>query len=89
VAAPELSSRGGRAWSHGTHGSTGAHLGREARSEAEEHVATPEPTSTGRCGPKLQLAWQRVDPHPAPCLDLELVCGGTRSSGTASCQANW
>jgi hypothetical protein len=42
VAALELSSRGGRAQSHGTRGSAGAHLGREARSRAEEHVAAPE-----------------------------------------------
>jgi hypothetical protein len=32
VAAPELSSRGGRARNHGTRGSTEAHLVREARS---------------------------------------------------------
>jgi hypothetical protein len=116
VEALELCSRGGRAQSHGTRGSAGAHLGREARSGAEEHVAVlelnsarrrglgtrgstgahlskevrsgavghvaaPDPTSAGRCGPKLHLAWQRVDAHPAPCLELELVCGGTRSSG--------
>jgi hypothetical protein len=48
VAAPELSSRGGRARSHGTRGSAGAHLGREARSGAEEHVAAPEPNSARR-----------------------------------------
>jgi hypothetical protein len=41
----------------------------------------PEPTFAGRCGPKLQLMWQHVDVRPAPCLDLELVCGGTRSLG--------
>jgi hypothetical protein len=131
MAAPELSSQGveaGATWqcrsppqqggvvrSHGTRGSAGAHLGREARSEAEEHVtalklnsarrrgpgprgsigahlskevssgaaghmAAPEPTSTGRCGPKLQLMWQRIDACTAPYLNLELVCGGTRSS---------
>jgi hypothetical protein len=57
VAALELSSRGGRARSHGTHGSAKTHLGREARPGAEEHVATPEPTYAGRCGPKLQLVW--------------------------------
>jgi hypothetical protein len=45
------------------------------------HVAAPEPTSVGRCGLKLLLMWQRVDARSAPCLDLELVCGGTRSSG--------
>jgi hypothetical protein len=43
----------------GPRGSAGAHLGREARSEAEEHVATPEPTSTGRRGPELRNTWQR------------------------------
>jgi hypothetical protein len=48
VAAPELSSQGGRAWSHGTRGGVGAHLGREARSGAEEHVAVPELTSARR-----------------------------------------
>jgi hypothetical protein len=110
VAAPELSSRGGRARSHVTRGSAGAHLGREVRSGAEEcvaalelnsvrrpgpgprgstggevrgsgHVAALEPTSAGRCGLKLQLVWQCVDARHAPCLDLELVCGGTWSSG--------
>jgi hypothetical protein len=44
-------------------------------------VAALKPTSAGRCGLKLQLVWQHVDARPAPCLDLELVCGGTRSSG--------
>jgi hypothetical protein len=53
----------------------------EARSRAMGHMAAPEPTSAGRCGLNLQLTWQRVDARPAPCLDLELVCGGTRSSG--------
>jgi hypothetical protein len=42
MAAPELSFRGGRAQSHGTHGSARAHLGRETRFGAEEHVAAPE-----------------------------------------------
>jgi hypothetical protein len=44
------------------------------------------PTSAWRCGPKLQLTWRRVDARPAPCLKLELVCGGTRSSG---CRHNY
>jgi hypothetical protein len=44
-------------------------------------MAAPKPTSAGRRDPELQLAWQRVDTRPDPCLDLELVCGGTRSSG--------
>jgi hypothetical protein len=48
---------------------------------AAGHVTALEPTSVVRCGLKLQLTWQRVDARPAPCLDLELVCGGTQSSG--------
>jgi hypothetical protein len=44
------------------------------------HVVAPEPTSVGRCGLKLQLTWQHVDAHPASCLNLELICGGIRSS---------
>jgi hypothetical protein len=79
VAAPELPSQEGRARSHVTRGSAGAHLSTKARSEATGHVVAPEPTSTGWCGPKLQLIWQRVDAHSAPCLDLELVCRDTRS----------
>jgi hypothetical protein len=73
--------QGGEARGHVTRGSTGAHLSKEVRSGAAGHVVVPEPTSAERCGPKLQLAWQRVNARPAPCLDLELVCGGTRSSG--------
>jgi hypothetical protein len=42
VTASELSSRGGRARSHRTRDSTGAHLDREARSGAEKHMAVPE-----------------------------------------------
>jgi hypothetical protein len=42
VTTSELSSRGGRTRSHGTRGSARAHLGREARSGAEEHIAAPE-----------------------------------------------
>jgi hypothetical protein len=45
MAASELSSRGGRARSHVTHDSAGPHLDREARSEAEEHVAASELSS--------------------------------------------
>jgi hypothetical protein len=73
--------QGGEAWGHMTHGSTGAHLSKEVRSGATGHMAASEPISVERCGSKLQLAWQHVDAHPAPYLDLELICGGTRSSG--------
>jgi hypothetical protein len=51
------------------------------RSGTAGHAVASEPTSAGRCGLKIQLTWQRVDTRYAPCLDLELVCGGTRSSG--------
>jgi hypothetical protein len=58
-------------------GSARAHLSNEARSGAVGHMVAPEPTPVERCGPKLQLTWQRVDARPVPCLDLELVCGDT------------
>jgi hypothetical protein len=45
--------QGGEAWGHGTCGSTGAHLGRKARSRAAGHVEVSELTSIGRRGPKL------------------------------------
>jgi hypothetical protein len=73
--------QGGEARGHGPRGSTGAHLSKVVRSGAAGHVAALKPTSAGKCGPNLQLAWQRVDARPTPCFDLELVCGGTRSSG--------
>jgi hypothetical protein len=47
VAALELSSREGRAQSHGTRGSARSHLDREARSGAEEHTVAPELSSRG------------------------------------------
>jgi hypothetical protein len=86
VAASELSSRRGRARGHEPCGSAGAHLRKEVRSGAVGHMVALEPTSAGRCGPKLQLVWQGVDARPTPYLDLELVCGGTRSSGCRQLQ---
>jgi hypothetical protein len=53
VAAPELSSQEGRAQCHGTRGSTGAHLIKEASSGAEGHVAASELTSA----PELWDTW--------------------------------
>jgi hypothetical protein len=50
VTASELSSREGRARSHGTHGSAGAHLDREVRPKAVEHVAASELNSARRRG---------------------------------------
>jgi hypothetical protein len=51
VTASELSSRGGRARSHGTRGSAETHLGREVRSGAEERVVAQELNSVRRRGP--------------------------------------
>jgi hypothetical protein len=62
VAAPELSSRGGRAWSHGTHGDARAHLSREAMSGAKEHVAASELNSARRQGPETRVTWQHRSP---------------------------
>jgi hypothetical protein len=39
----------------GTRGSARAQLSMEVRSGAAGHVVTSEPTSTGMCGPKLQV----------------------------------
>jgi hypothetical protein len=72
--------QGGEVRSYGPRGSTGAYLSKEVRSGAAGHMAALKPTSAGRCGPPLQLTWQCVDARPTPCLVLELVCGGTRSS---------
>jgi hypothetical protein len=58
VAAPELSSGGGRARSHVTRGNAGAHLYKEARSGAKEHVVAPELNSAMRRGPGPRDTWQ-------------------------------
>jgi hypothetical protein len=81
VTAPELPGLGSGSWSRRARGGPGAASGWAAGAGAAGHVAAPVPTSAGRQGPELQLAWQRVYTRSAPCLDLELVCGGTRSSG--------
>jgi hypothetical protein len=47
--------QGDETWGHGPRGGTGAHLSKEVRSGVVGHVATLEPTSAERCGPKLQL----------------------------------
>jgi hypothetical protein len=73
--------QGDNARGYRPHGSTRADLNKEVRSGAAGHVAALKPTSAGRCGLRLQLTWQHVDARPAHCLDLELVCRGTRSSG--------
>jgi hypothetical protein len=73
--------QGGEVRGHGTHGNAGALLSDEVRSGAVGHVVASEPTFVGRCGPKLQLTWQRVDARHALFLDLKLIYGGTRSSG--------
>jgi hypothetical protein len=44
-------------------------------------VIALEPSQVGRRGSEPRDAWQRMDTHPTPCLDLELVCGGTWFAG--------
>jgi hypothetical protein len=61
-AAPDLPSQEGRAWSHRTRGSTGAHIIKEARSRAEGHVAALKLTSTRRHGPGPRDTWWRQSP---------------------------
>jgi hypothetical protein len=58
MAAPKLSSRGGRARSHGTRGSAGTHLDRGVRSGAEERVAALELNSVRRWGPGPRATWE-------------------------------
>jgi hypothetical protein len=62
VVASELSSRGGRARSHGTRGSVRAHFGREVRSGDEEHVAASELNSVSRQDPGPRDMWQHRSP---------------------------
>jgi hypothetical protein len=57
VPAPELSSRGDRARSHGIRDSAGAHIDREAMSEAKEHVAAPELNLARRRDPGPRDTW--------------------------------
>jgi hypothetical protein len=58
MVAPELPSQEGRARSPGTCGSAGAHLSKEVRLDAEEHVAAPELTSVRMRGPGPWDTWQ-------------------------------
>jgi hypothetical protein len=62
MAAPELPSQEGKARSHGTCGSTRAHLIKEARSRVEGYVAAPELTSARRQGPGPRDTWWRWSP---------------------------
>jgi hypothetical protein len=83
VAAPELSSQGGRARSHGTRGSAGAHPGREARSGAEELMVAPELNSARRRGPGPHDTWLHWS---SPQQGGEVRGRGTRgSSGPHLC----
>jgi hypothetical protein len=69
-----------RVRSHDTLGGIGALPIREAESGVTGRVVASEHTLAGRQGPVPQDMWQHVGAHPAPCLDLKLVCRGTRSA---------
>jgi hypothetical protein len=55
VIALELHSQEGKARSHGTRGSTRAHLTKEARPGAEGHVVVPKVASARRRGPGVRI----------------------------------
>jgi hypothetical protein len=87
VAAPELSSRGGKVQSHGTRGSAGAYLNREVRSGAEEHVAAPELNSARRRGSGPRDTWQH---RSSPQQGGEVRGHGTRGGSTTHlCREVW
>jgi hypothetical protein len=87
MAAPEPSSRGGRAWSRGTRGSIRAHLDREVRSRAEEHVTASELNSVRRRGPEPRDTWQH---RSSPQQGGEVRGRGTRGgSGAHLCREVW
>jgi hypothetical protein len=80
MAAPELSSRGGRAQSHGTRGSGRAHLGREARSGAEERMAAPELNLARRQDPGPRATWEHwSSPQQGGEVRDRGTCGGSRA----------
>jgi hypothetical protein len=62
VVASELTLAGGKVRGRGTHGSTGAHLSKDARFGAKGHVAMLELTSARRQGPGLQDTWRLRSP---------------------------
>jgi hypothetical protein len=68
VAASKLPSQKGRARSHGTCGSTRAHLVKEARSRAEGHVAASELILTRRRGPGPRDKWWHWSPPLQGCV---------------------
>jgi hypothetical protein len=87
MVAPKHSSRGGRARSHGTRGSAGAYLDREARPGAEKHVAAPELNSTRRRGLGPRATWQH---RSSPKQGGEVRGRGTRGgSGAHLCREVW
>jgi hypothetical protein len=87
VAAPDLSSQGGRAQSHETRGSTGAHLGKEVRSGAEERVVTLELNSARRRGSGPRATWEhRSSPQQGGAVQGHGTSGG---SGAHLCREVW
>jgi hypothetical protein len=76
VAAPELPSQEDRAQSHGICGSTGAHLVKEVRTGAKEHVAASELTSARRRGPgPRDTCWCRIPPLQGGVIQSYNLCG--------------
>jgi hypothetical protein len=76
VVAPEFPSQEDRTQSHGTCGSTGAHLVKEVRTGAKEHVAASELTSARRRGPgPRDTCWCRIPPLQGGVIQSYNLCG--------------
>jgi hypothetical protein len=87
VEAPELPSQEGRARSHGTRGSAGAHLSKEAKFGAVGHMAALELTLARRRGLDLRDTWRR---RSSPHQGGEVRGYETRgSSGAHLCREVW
>jgi hypothetical protein len=87
VAAPELPSQEGRARSHETRGSDGAHLKKETRSGVVGHMAASELTSARRRGSELRNMWRRrSSPQQVEEVRGRGTCDG---SGAHLCREVW
>jgi hypothetical protein len=79
--------QGGKVRGRETRGSTGAHLGKEARSGAAGHGAAPELISSRRQGPELRDTWQR---RSSPQQGGEVRgCGTHGGTGAHLCREVW
>jgi hypothetical protein len=62
-----------------------AHRSPPSGSGAPAHVATLDPSLSGRRDPVPLDTWQHMGARSTPCLELKLVQRGTRSVGNRHC----